>query len=59
MTIYLDWIGGRWESFFYSEGSTLRFHSWNRAEAVAKAVRASGYGRDEVKVVRIDKEVPR
>lgn len=53
LTIYLDWIGGQWEAYYYSENETRRFHSWDRAEALRKAIATTGYDRKQIKVVNL------
>ena len=53
MTIYVERSGGRWRAFFDSDGDTLSFYSHIREEAISKAIKATGYSRNQIRTIDI------
>ena len=54
MTIYVERAGGRWEARYWhtDEMRYYRFTGLTEGEAVSKAIRDTGYGPRDCKVVR-------
>lgn len=53
-TIYLDFIGGRYEARYWhtDEHRYFRFASHDAGEALSKAARHAGYRKRDCKIVR-------
>ena len=51
--VYLDYIGGRWESFYWhtDEQRYFRFHSHLKGNALRKACEHMGYKLEKCNVV--------
>lgn len=54
-TIYLEWIGGQWECRYWhtDEMRYYRFTDCDRWRALSKAIRDTGYGKDQCRIVII------
>jgi hypothetical protein len=54
LTVYVEFTGGRWEARYWhtDEARYFRFTGLTDLEALAKAIRETGYTHRECKVVR-------
>lgn len=52
-TVYVDFIGGAWEAFFYGSNGTRRVSHIDRDVAINKLARMIGVKRSALKVVNI------